>query len=79
MSISMDSKVNSVPRLRYADAATAVGWLCEAFDFERYRLVPGEVGAINHAQLDFGTCIDPEGSVWTFGSYDPNAENEEPA
>jgi len=41
--------------------------------------VPGENGAIDHAQLDFGTCIDPEGNVWTFGTGDPNAENEEPA
>ena len=79
MSKPMDSKVNIVPSLRYADAAAAIDWLCEAFGFGRHMVVPGENGTIDHAQLDFGTCIDPEGSVWTFGSYDPNAENEEPA
>ncbi len=148
MSVPMDSKVNIVPSLRYADAAAAIDWLCEAFGFERHRVVPGENGTIDHAQLNFGngmlmlgsgggherpidrlvrpprnrdeprpssiyvivedadahyarasaagaeiiselegpeyggrayTCIDPEGNVWTFGTYDPNAENEEPA
>lgn len=148
MSVPMDSKVNIVPSLRYADAAAAIDWLCEAFSFERHMVVPGENGTIDHAQLDFGngmlmlgsgggherpidrlvrpprnrdeprpssiyvivedadahyarasaagaeiiseledpeyggrayTCIDPEGNVCTFGTYDPNAENEEPA
>jgi uncharacterized glyoxalase superfamily protein PhnB len=54
MSVPMDSKVNIVPSLRYADAAAAIDWLCEAFGFERHMVVPGENGTIDHAQLDFG-------------------------
>jgi len=137
--------VNIIPSLRYADAPKAIDWLCDAFAFERHLVVPGEDGAIAHAQLRFGngmlmlgsdgahdgpfdqlvrspsnrddsrpsslyvivedadahyegaraagaeillepedpeyggrayTCSDLEGNVWTFGSYDPNAENE---
>lgn len=42
-----------IPTLRYADAAAAIDWLCEAFGFERHLVVPGEGGTIEHAQL---TC-----------------------
>ncbi len=40
--------------MRYADAAKAIDWLCDAFGFERHLIVPGENGAITHAQLTFG-------------------------
>jgi len=43
-----------VPCLRYRDAARAIDWLCEAFGFERHLVVPGETGAIVHAQLTLG-------------------------
>jgi uncharacterized glyoxalase superfamily protein PhnB len=48
------AKVNIVPSLRYADAAKAIDWLCDAFGFERQMVVPGENGSIAHAQLCFG-------------------------
>ena len=126
-----------IPALRYRDAAAAIEWLCRAFGFEKHLVVPGENGAIAHAQLTFGNgmimlgsgrdgdynklivspdaaggvtqaayivvaevdehyarakeagaeividiadqdyggrlyvCRDPEGHVWSFGSYDP--------
>ena len=126
-----------IPALRYRDAAAAIEWLCRAFGFEEHLVVPGENGAIAHAQLTFGNgmimlgsgrdgdynklivspdaaggvtqaayivvaevdehyarakeagaeividiadqdyggrlyvCRDPEGHVWSFGSYDP--------
>jgi uncharacterized glyoxalase superfamily protein PhnB len=146
MSNPKNAKVNIVPSLRYADAAKAIDWLCDAFGFERQMVVPGENGAIAHAQLGFGngmlmlgsggghdgpfdrlvrppkdrneprpssiyvivedadahyararaagaeivmeledpeyggraySCSDLEGNVWTFGTYDPNAETAE--
>jgi uncharacterized glyoxalase superfamily protein PhnB len=46
--------VNIIPALRYADAAKAIDWLCDAFAFERKLVVPGEDGAIAHAQLRYG-------------------------
>ena len=131
-----------IPTLRYRDAAAAIEWLCDAFGFEKHLVVPGEGGAIAHAQLTFGngmimlgsagdghfdrfqkppaevggvgtqspyvvvpdadahcaraeaagaeillplldqdyggrgyTCRDPEGHVWSFGTYDPWAED----
>lgn len=133
-----DTRLTVIPALRYRDAAAAIDWLCRAFGFERHLVVPGDDGAIAHAQLSFGngmvmlgsgghgdydrlvknpseiggavtqapylivadadahyarataagavvvidiadqdhggrayTCLDPEGHVWNFGSYDP--------
>ena len=43
-----------IPTLRYEDAATAIDWLCDAFGFERHRVVPGENGTIADAQLTLG-------------------------
>ena len=54
MSNLKNAKVNIIPSLRYADAAKAIDWLCDAFGFERQMVVPGENGAIAHAQLGFG-------------------------
>jgi uncharacterized glyoxalase superfamily protein PhnB len=127
---------NIIPTLRYRDAPAAIGWLCEAFEFERHLVVPMEDGGVAHAQLVFGngmvmlgsarddefgklqaplndvdgavsqspyiiipdvdahharaagarivippedqdhggrfySCRDPEGNLWSFGSYDP--------
>lgn len=131
-----------IPALRYADAPTAIDWLCKAFGFEKQLVVPGKAGEILHAQLRFGngmlmlgsasrdneygkyvrppaadgvgsqgiyivvkdadahhrravaagasvlidirdedyggrgyTCRDPEGHVWSFGTYDPWIED----
>lgn len=125
--------------IRYADAQTAIDWLCEAFGATRHLVVEGDTpGDLVHAQLliegnmvmvgtwrddefgalqtipaqtggkvtaspyiivddvdahhqralaagariaiaprdeDYGgrgyTCMDPEGHLWNFGSYDP--------
>jgi uncharacterized glyoxalase superfamily protein PhnB len=54
MSQPKNTIVNLIPSLRYADAAKAIDWLCDAFGFERHLVVPGENGAIAHAQLTFG-------------------------
>jgi uncharacterized glyoxalase superfamily protein PhnB len=130
-----------IPTLRYRDAAAAIEWLCRAFGFNKHLVVPGEVGAIAHAQLTYGngmimlgtagddefgklqrtpaqvggvgtqspyiivpdadahhtravaagakvvyairdepyggrgySCLDPEGHLWNFGTYNPWAE-----
>ena len=130
-----------IPTLRYDDAPAAIEWLCRAFGFERFLVVPGEGESIVHAELvpgdggngmimlasarddDFGrlqkppralggigsqsayiivddpdahydravaagaeivmdlidqdyggrgySCRDPEGHLWSFGSFDP--------
>ena len=132
------TRVNVIPTMRYRDAATAIEWLCNAFGFEKHLVVPGENGAVAHAELSFGngmimlgsarddeygklvkaphdvgglstqcpyvivadadahyrravaagaqivldiedkdyggrgyTCRDPEGHVWSFGTFDP--------
>ncbi len=132
------TKATIIAAMKYRDAAAAIDWLVRAFGFEKRLVVPGEGGAIAHAELVFGngmvmlgspqqgeydrlltlmaetggrptmglyvvvddvdahyarakaagaevlidikdedyggrdyTCRDPEGYVWTFGSYDP--------
>ena len=45
---------NIIPTLKYQDATTAIEWLCNAFGFEKHLVVPGENGAIAHAQLKLG-------------------------
>ena len=42
-----------IPTMRYKDAAAAIEWLCKAFGFEKHLVVPGENGAIAHAQFKF--------------------------
>jgi uncharacterized glyoxalase superfamily protein PhnB len=126
------------PSLAYEHAHDAIGWLGRAFGFEAGLVVPGEDGAILHAELLTGTgdrfmvvstalstrrnrnprllggtsqsvyvvvadideahdraaaagaeifnplhetgygsrefcCLDPEGHIWTFGTYRPGA------
>lgn len=43
-----------IPTMRYDDAPRMIGWLCEAFGFERHFVVPGDDGTIAHAQLSHG-------------------------
>jgi uncharacterized glyoxalase superfamily protein PhnB len=131
-------KARIVPTMKYRDARAAIDWLCRAFGFREHLVVPGEGGAIDHAQLTLGdamimlgsfrghdfekdirtpadvggmctqtayvvvddpdavfesakaagakiyqamqepeyggkffACVDPEGQIWNFGSYDP--------
>ncbi len=52
-----------IPTMRYADAASAIEWLCRAFGFEESLVVPGDGGAIAHAQLKFGNGMIMLGSV----------------
>lgn len=52
-----------IPTLRYRDAAAAVDWLCQAFGFEKYLVVPGDDGAITHAELVFGNGMIMLGSA----------------
>jgi uncharacterized glyoxalase superfamily protein PhnB len=46
--------VNVVPTARYRDAPKAVDWLCRAFGFEPYLVVPDGADGIAHAELVFG-------------------------
>ncbi len=57
------NKANIVPALRYRNAQKAIEWLCEAFGFEQHVVVPGENGAIAHAQLTLGNGMFMLGSV----------------
>jgi uncharacterized glyoxalase superfamily protein PhnB len=52
-----------IPTLRYRDALAAIDWLCQAFDFEKHLVVPGEHGGIAHAQLVFGNGMVMLGSA----------------
>ena len=47
-------KGNIMPTMRYRDAPAAIEWLCGAFGFSKQMVVPGEDGAIVHAQLTLG-------------------------
>ena len=40
--------------LYYDDAAAAIDWLCEAFDFEVRLRIEGEGGRIEHSELAYG-------------------------
>lgn len=125
---------NIYPVLRYRDAHAAIDFLCEAFGFERHAVYESDDGAVEHAQLAFGSGMlmlstetdadprdwgkhagngwnyvvvedpdahysrakaagatilreledqdygsrdysarDPEGNIWSFGTYDPAA------
>ncbi len=62
-SLAKDTKATMIPAIRYRDAVAAIDWLCEAFGFERHLVVPGEGGAIAHAQLAFGNGMVMLGSA----------------
>lgn len=49
-----DTRSTVTPSLRYRDAQRAIEWLCDAFGFEKQRVVPGQYGEVMHAQLSFG-------------------------
>jgi uncharacterized glyoxalase superfamily protein PhnB len=57
------NKANIVPALRYRNAPKAIEWLCEAFGFEQQMVIPGQNGAIAHAQLTLGNGMIMLGSV----------------
>lgn len=60
---------NVIPCFRYRDAPAAIEWLCDTFGFEKQLVVPGENGAIAHAQLTFGNGMIMVGSV-KHGEFD---------
>ena len=43
-----------VPTVRYRDLPAAIEWLCQAFGFERHRVVKDNNGSVLYAQLTFG-------------------------
>jgi uncharacterized glyoxalase superfamily protein PhnB len=51
-----------IPTMRYRDAAAAIEWLCKAFGFEEHLVVPGQNGAIAHAELTLGNGMIMLGS-----------------
>ena len=60
--LSTHTAASVIPTLRYRDAVAAIDWLCRAFGFTRHLVVPGEHGAIAHAQLTFGNGMIMLGS-----------------
>lgn len=52
-----------IPTLRYRDCPAAIDWLCRAFGFQRHLIVPGDDGAVAHAQLTLGTGMIMVGSM----------------
>lgn len=64
-----DKPASIIPALRYRDAAAAINWLCRTFGFEEHLVVPGENGAIAHAQLTLGDAMIMLGSGHG-GDYD---------
>ena len=52
-----------ISTLRYRDAPAAIDWLCGVLGFSRHLVVPGEDGAIAHAQLVLGDGMIMLGSA----------------
>lgn len=63
------TRVNVIPTMKYRDAPAAIEWLCRAFGFEEHLVVPGENGAIAHAELVYGNGMIMLGSAGD-GPYD---------
>ncbi|GLK81278.1 VOC family protein [Methylopila turkensis] len=62
------------PAFRFDDAPAAIDWLERAFGFRRGLVVPGEDGAIAHAELSFGAGGVMLGSPRKAPSDDPWAD-----
>lgn len=58
-----NTRATIIPAIRYRESAKMVDWLCEAFGFEKQMVVPGQAGAITHAQLVFGNGMIMIGSM----------------
>lgn len=59
----------AIPCLRYRDAPRAIDWLCAVFGFTPHLVVPGDNGAIAHAQLNSGNGMIMLGSASNVGAY----------
>ena len=55
-------KSTVIPGLRYRDAPAAIDWLCRVLGFSANLVVPGNGGAILHAQLTLGSGMVMLGS-----------------
>ncbi|MDL2358534.1 MAG: VOC family protein [Pseudomonadota bacterium] len=64
-----DNGSTVIPCLRYRDAPRAIDWLCAVFGFTPQLVVPGENGAIAHAQLRHGNGMIMLGSASNEGVY----------
>jgi uncharacterized glyoxalase superfamily protein PhnB len=68
------TKATIIPNLRYADAPSAIAFLCDAFGFEQRAVYPDEQepGVISHAQLTMGDSMimlaTAQDSPWTRAS-----------
>ena len=49
--MASSTRAGIIPTLRYADAKAAIAFLCGAFGFKKHRVIEGEGGTIEHAQL----------------------------
>lgn len=59
-----------IPTFIYRDAPAAIDFLCRAFGFTSYLVVPGEGDTIVHAQLSFGQGMVMLSSTTGKGEYD---------
>ena len=63
--------VNIYPYLYYRDAPAVIDWMVRTLGFEKVMVVPGDDGAVMHAELRFGAGIV---MVSTAGTY-PGAKS----
>ena len=73
--MNQETRGNVIPGMRYFDAPAAIEWLCEAFGFEKYLVVPDDQGGIAHAQLTLGNGMIMLGSVRPPEEYDGLVKN----
>ena len=59
----MSNQAKIIPSVRYKNSQKAIEWLCDAFGFEKYLIVPGDAGTILHAQLVYNDCMIMLGSA----------------
>ncbi len=58
-----------MPTMRYRDAPAAIDFLCRVIGFARHLVVPGEDGAVAHAQLVLGGGMLMLGSAGNGSEY----------
>lgn len=58
-----DQAPNIFPTLRYRDASAALGWLNEAFGFQKSFATPGPDGTVAHAEIGLGPGLIMLGSA----------------
>ena len=57
------TRCTTIPTMRYRDARTAIGFLCDVFGFEKHAVYEGEDGTIGHAELTLGNGMIMLGSL----------------